>query len=153
MTKTNSNITQEVILAAQSGQHKYDVPASISIAQWALESGWGAHHMGSANNYFGMKFAKRHKNFVERPTKEFINQQWVTVMAKFAAFENMSEAFEDHAFLIASSSKYKHVMEAKDNADEFANRLEGVYATDPQYTEKLQKIMRDYNLYQYNKLE
>ena len=34
----------EVITAAQASQRKWHVPAAVTIAQWALESGWGRTH-------------------------------------------------------------------------------------------------------------
>jgi flagellar protein FlgJ len=34
--------------AAQSAQAETGVPASVTLAQAALESGWGQHHVGAA---------------------------------------------------------------------------------------------------------
>ena len=51
-------ITRFIRLAvpgAQRGQREFGVPASVTIAQGALESGWGTSHIGTANNYFGIK--------------------------------------------------------------------------------------------------
>ena len=47
------NIPANIIAAAQAAQTQYRVPASVSVAQWAFESGWGAHAPG--NNPFGIK--------------------------------------------------------------------------------------------------
>ena len=44
-----------VALEAQTG-----CPAQLLIAQWALESEWGAKPAGN-NNFFGIKKSERHK--------------------------------------------------------------------------------------------
>jgi len=57
------------------------VPAAVTIAQAILESGWGEHHLGEANNYFGIKAFKRNGTidfgsiaigFAMIPTREVI---------------------------------------------------------------------------------
>ena len=45
----------DVVAAARSAQAKWRVPASVSIAQYALESGWGKHIPPGSNNPFGIK--------------------------------------------------------------------------------------------------
>ncbi len=41
---------------AQAAQKKWGVPASVTIAQAILESGWGASSLAKqANNFFGIK--------------------------------------------------------------------------------------------------
>jgi hypothetical protein len=37
-------LTQEVIDAAQASHTKWKIPASVTLAQWALESSWGRAH-------------------------------------------------------------------------------------------------------------
>ena len=41
--------------AAKKSEKQTCVPASVTVAQAILESGWGEAHMGHANNYFGIK--------------------------------------------------------------------------------------------------
>ena len=48
------NFTSEDIKLAQDVQAKYGVPASVTLAQYALESGYGKSTVG-ANNYFNIK--------------------------------------------------------------------------------------------------
>ena len=54
----------------------YNLPASVCIAQAALESGWGKYAIGN-HNYFGRKWSGW-GDYVELPTKEYINGQFVT---------------------------------------------------------------------------
>src|ERR687896_342302 len=101
---------------ARRGFRDFGVPASVTIAQAILESGWGKAHMGSANNYFGIKaqtangkvtFGKVATGFVELPTKEFFNGREQTVMAKFRKYKSMADSMRDHGDFLRSNSRYK----------------------------------------------
>src|SRR6266849_1128728 len=85
---------------AQSGQKKYGVPASVTLAQAALESGYGQHDLG-VYNFFGIK-ARLGELSVSRMTTEFIGGQRQSVMANFRAYASAEEAFDDHARLLSS---------------------------------------------------
>src|SRR5271157_1738789 len=50
-----SGFINDAVGPAQASQAETGVPASITIAQAILESSWGDQHIGSANNYFGIK--------------------------------------------------------------------------------------------------
>jgi hypothetical protein len=110
----------------------------VVAAQWALESGYGKHTSGK-NNYFGLKGEGS-----ERETKEFINGQWVTIKAGFLDFPDLQTCV---AYLVdrwyRDYQRYKGVNRAG-SPEECARLLvtEG-YATDPQYAEKLIRIMKE----------
>jgi len=110
----------------------------VVAAQWALESGYGKHTSGK-NNYFGLKGEGS-----ERETKEFINGQWVTIKAGFIDFPDLQTCV---SYLVdrwyRDYKRFKGVNRA--NSPEECARLlvtEG-YATDPQYSEKLIRIMKE----------
>ena len=44
-----------VIRAAQASQTRWGIPASVTLAQWALESAWGSRMPPGSNNPFGIK--------------------------------------------------------------------------------------------------
>lgn len=149
-----TQIAKVYIDAAQTAQKAYGVPASVSLAQFALESGYGKHDLG-ANNFFGIKYGKnvRCDGFVEKQTKEFINGKYITITAKFAKFNSVEGAFLEHARFIAKHPQLSRAMEFKANPEKFVCALqEGTikYATDPQYVEKLVSIMKSQKLYQYD---
>lgn len=146
-------IAKEFIDAAQAVHKKYGIFASITLAQWALESAWGSKHLG-AKNYFGIKYsAARHRNFVIKKTREVIKGRSIFVDARFAAFDSVSESFDDRGLMLSTAKRYKPVLEAK-SADEAAEQLQKCgYATDPQYSNLLIKIMKSNNLYQYDVTE
>lgn len=134
---------------AQQSDRETGVPTSVTIAQAILETGWGKHTIGEANNLFGIK-GEGPAGSVLVPTKEYQNGEWVTVMAKFAKYHSFEESIAAHAKLIANSRYYTEAMKYQNDPRAFAQKLEGVYATDPQYAEKLISIMDQYDLYRFD---
>jgi flagellum-specific peptidoglycan hydrolase FlgJ len=141
-------IPNEVITAAQTAWRKWKVPASVSLAQWIVESGWGAHMPVGSNNPFGIK-AGPDQPHVDAITHEFTHGRYVTITAHFAKFASAADAFDAHAKLLATHPAYHHSMQAP-NAEQFAERLQGIYATDPHYGDKLVASMRKYGLEKYD---
>lgn len=145
-------IPANVIAAAQDEQAKYWVPASVSIAQWALESDFGLSMPPGSLNPFGMK-AIAGQAYVECPTHEEVQGRLVATTAKFRKFPSLEAAFDAHGSLLKNHRAYARAMSLRMNADNFANALTGVYATDSHYGEKLISLMKTYNLYRYNNLK
>lgn len=139
----------DVIRAAQATQRRWGVPASVTLAQWAIESGYGKHMPSGSNNPFGIK-ARKDQPRVSAWTTEFIGGKSVKVQEPFRAFSSLEEAFMDHGRLLGSVGVYARARKFMGDADAFADALTGVYATDPNYGAKLKKIMHDNNLYAFN---
>lgn len=142
---------------AQASQRDFGVPASVTIAQAILESGWGQHHIGDANNYFGIKAVRRPDGtvyfgsiatgFVEVPTREVINGRDVMVRALFRSYPNMEASFRDHGAFLRNNGRYAPAFQVTNNPDEFARAIHRAgYATDPRYADVLIGIMNTYNL-------
>lgn len=141
----------DIIAAAQEAQRKWKIPASVSLAQWALESGWGKHMPPGSNNPFGMKVRAGHDDpSVTVPTREVIHGKSVTVQAPFRRFASIADAFDAHAELLATASVYARARAHLVDPDAFADALTGVYATDPNYGTMLKSIMHGSNLYRYD---
>lgn len=143
--------------AAQSSAKATGVPASITIAQAALESNWGRSGLSvKALNFFGIK-GKGPAGSVTMPTAEYVGGKRIAVNAAFRVYKSMEQSCEDHARLIATAtwSKsglpiYAEAMKHTKEPRKFAAALEGVYATDPEYAEKLWDLMDRYELQQYD---
>ena len=139
----------EVIDAAKNSRQRWGIPASITLAQWIVESAWGAAMPTDSNNPFGIK-ALEGQPAVESETREVIDGKVVTITARFRRFASMSEAFDLHGKLLSTGSPYRAAMEVVKDPERFADALTGVYATDPQYGTTLKWVMENYRLRQYD---
>ena len=144
-------LSSEVIAAAQTSHLKWGVPASVSLAQFILESNSGRSMPGgpSSNNPFGIK-ARAGEPSVAAQTHEVEHGATITIVARFRRFSSLTEAFDAHGALLARGKPYALAMMHKDDPDRFADALTGHYATDPMYGSKLKDLMRRNNLYQYD---
>lgn len=139
----------KVAPGAIAGYEKYNILPSITIAQAILESGWGSSHI--ENNLFGMKPGSSWKGKVTyRNTKEYYNGKWITIKAKFRAYNNFSESIEDHARLLGTLNRYRNVLGQDDYKVAAMEIWKGGYATDPKYPQKLIKIIEQNELYKYD---
>jgi flagellum-specific peptidoglycan hydrolase FlgJ len=153
LPKSNNPFINQVAAGAVAGQQKYGVPASVTIAQAILESGWGKSTLATqAHNLFGIK-GSGPAGSVTMPTQEYENGHYVTIDAQFAKYDNDAQSIEGHDQLLATSGYYTKAMADRNNPNQFAQDLTGVYATDPTYGQQLIQIMKDYNLYQYDSVK
>lgn len=140
----------DIVLAAQSSERKTGCPACVTLAQWALESGYGKHLSGK-NNPFGIKWSANWKDgYTLCKTREFVRGEWITVTAKFKNFSTLEEAFSYHGRLLMSL-KGPYNQAATDylkNKDwfTFLSLVAPVYATDPKYFDKVLGIIRQWQL-------
>lgn len=140
------NIPSAVSEGAKKAQAETRVPASVSIAQWALESGWGAHAPG--NNPFGMKPRKGKSD----PQQLLWTTEWsrtkgyYKVQQPFRTFPTLADAFVAHALLISTAPVYKPAMGSLPDKDAFIDKMALRYATDPQYSKKIKSIIKQNSL-------
>jgi Mannosyl-glycoprotein endo-beta-N-acetylglucosaminidase len=142
-------VPPDVINAATASRVHWNVPASITLAQWVVESAWGAVMPPDSNNPFGIK-ATPDQPGVESPTREVVSGSSVTIMARFRRFESVAEAFDQHGKLLATNPTYKPAMALVEDVDAFADALTGVYATDPQYGFTLKWVIHNYGFTRYD---
>lgn len=135
---------------AIDGYIKYGILPSLIIAQAILESNWGKSHI--SYNLFGIKAGTGWQGKIAiKKTKEFVNGVWITVEAKFRAYDSFSESIIDHAKLLGTSSRYKKVTQAADYITACYEVWKAGYATDPNYPKKLIAIIEQGKLYEYDK--
>lgn len=132
--------------AAEEGERKYGVPAKITLAQAALESGWGKHAIGGFN-IFGIK-GKGPAGSVVKRTWEVIRGRTIHVDAAFAKYRNFYQAVVEHGKRFHNGYYDKALNQFKQDKSvaNFARNITGVYATDPAYASKLMNIIQTYNL-------
>lgn len=146
-------IKQEIITAAKKAYKDYDVPASVTIAQFIVESAWGTKMPGGlvSNNPFGMKYNGKGEFVISR-TREVINKKTVWIMAKFQKFSSFDEAFDMHGILMNKPiySPAMKVWKTTRNVNAFVKRMAPIYATDPKYYTTIMSIIKTNNLTQYD---
>lgn len=133
---------------AIESQCKSGIPASITIAQAALESAWGESGLAkSGNNLFGIKADSRWRGeTLTLNTREFIKGQWVVVPAKWRKYGSWQSSIDDHAAFLKLNPRYKPCFLCT-TAQAFAHALtQAGYATDPDYANKLIALMNRHQL-------
>lgn len=139
-----------VVPAAQASEAQYGVPASVTIAQAILETGWGNSLPPGSNNYFGIKSVAGQSS-VECQTGEVVNGEPVTITAGFAAYPTPADSFTAHAKLLAENPRYLPAMAQRSDPLAFCTMLQTCgYSTSPIYALTLQTIIIQYNLKQYD---
>lgn len=138
-----------------------DLYPSVMIAQMSLESGYGKSTLSQAPNYnfFGIKFKENENDtsdYVEILTKENDGTgKLVDVMAKFRKYPSYKESMDDYAKFFKRSpwfeNYYRGVFRSNTtNYKDATAALQGTYATDGSYAEKLNRVIEQYNLTQYD---
>lgn len=116
----------------------YNLPASVCIAQAAIESGWGASVIGNYN-YFGRKAVAGDES-ESHSTQEYINGHYVEIVDDFKSYASLDDAIEDWCILIREEPAYAQAAAVWDNGwnlTDFVHALGSVYATDPDYAGKV----------------
>ena len=140
--------------SAQSYQQKYGILTSITIAQAALETGWGKflpvdkYDGRESLNLFGIKGVGPTGSVI-CDTLEFRGGKMVNVEDKFRAYNSWEESIADHSAVLLTSL-YKPVRNTNDWRTAAMYLQSCGYATDPHYSNKLIQIIDQYQLYKYD---
>lgn len=124
------------------------VPAQLMLGQAALESGWGRREIRMADgsnsyNLFGIKATGNWNGKVaEIVTTEYRNGVAGKEVQKFRAYNSYEEAFSDYARLLSKNPRYAPALQPGQDPLAIAQAIQrGGYATDPNYANKLAKVM------------
>ncbi|OTP12074.1 N-acetylmuramoyl-L-alanine amidase [Enterococcus sp. 10A9_DIV0425] len=154
-TRTHEEFIAALIPHAKELQQGYGILPSIIIGQAILESDWGKSTLASQyKNLFGIKaFGNEPK--VNLETKEFINEEWITIQGDFRVYDSWEQSMDDHTALFVQGvdwnpALYANVITAS-NYREAAQALQDAgYATDPTYAQKIIHVIETYKLDQYD---
>lgn len=148
-------------------QKRTGILASVSLAQFILESDYGRSELAqAANNCFGMKkslsgntwadSAWDGKSVYRKPTKEHVNGKYITVTAEFRKYPDMAKSIADHsAYLLGAingSGKKRYAGIKGETSYKKAITIikNGGYATSPDYIDKICNLIEKYNLTRYD---
>lgn len=131
---------------------KTGVSAPLMMGQAALESGWGQREIrlpdgSNSYNLFGIKAGSDWNGKVAAvTTTEYHNGVPSKQVEKFRAYGSYAEAFSDYARLLGGNPRYASVVQPGQSAPASAVALQRAgYATDPNYADKLVKVMNRIN--------
>ncbi|KEI18237.1 glucosaminidase domain-containing protein [Clostridium haemolyticum] len=134
-------------------QIKYKIFASVSIAQAILESGWGSSVLAKKyNNLFGIKALRDWSGPIANiDTREYTRSGIITVKQPFRIYNSWSESILDHALFLKKKWYVEaSVFTAKDYKEQIQAIFNGGYTSDPNYIDKILKLINYYNLNQYD---
>ncbi|CCY83987.1 n-acetylmuramoyl-L-alanine amidase family 4 [Prevotella sp. CAG:1185] len=124
---------------------KYNIPASITLAQGLLESGAGMSELTrKGNNHFGIKC----HDWSGATTYHDDDEE----QECFRAYRDAYESYEDHSKFLARQPRYKRLFSLK--RTDYKGWAHGLkkcgYATNPNYANKLIGIIELYKLHKYD---
>lgn len=138
--------------AAQRVHREHGIPASFTIAQAALESGWGSRAPG--NNLFGIKADRSWKGkTVNVPTHEYVDGKRVNLVAKFRAYSSVDECIADRARFFKVNPRYAACFDEATGEGWARAAAAAGYATDPNYAEILIAVMNGRSLQRFDSQE
>lgn len=127
--------------------HKYDIPASITLAQGILESGNGRSRLASkSNNHFGIKC---HVGWKGAKVYHDDDEKGEC----FRKYKYVQSSYKDHSEFLSGRRRYASLFKLrKSDYKGWAKGLKKAgYATDKKYPKKLIKIIEEYKLYEFDK--
>ncbi len=121
--------------------HEYGIPASITLAQGILESGFGNSPLARyANNHFGIKcHGWDGQKFYKDDDRED---------ECFRKYFDATRSFKDHAEFLTSRGRYAFLFDlSSSDYEAWAEGLkEAGYATDPNYPTRLIQLIEKHDL-------
>ena len=138
---------------ALASQKDCGIPASFTLAEAALESGWGSSLLAlQAKNLFGVKADRSWKGPVwTMNTREFTKYNgWVMVPADWRSYATWADCISDHAAFLRSNSRYSSAFNFTTGKAFAVEVAKAGYATDPNYATKISAVIDSHNLSQYD---
>ncbi len=127
--------------------YRSGVPASITLAQGLLESGYGRSELAvKANNHFGIKC-----HDWKGPSVSYDDDRKGECFRKY---EHASASFMDHSDFLRYRDRYKFLFDLPviDYKGWAYGLKKAGYATDPAYPAKLIRLIEENKLYEYDTL-
>lgn len=144
---------QRLLPHAQAASAQTGIPAHFMLGQAALETGWGKAQIRGADgqqshNLFGIKAGRNWQGrTVDVVTTEYVNGKPQKQLERFRAYDSYADSFRDYAQLLRGNPRYQNVLARGQDAAGFAQGLQQAgYATDPNYADKLMRVIKQADL-------
>ncbi len=132
---------------AQLEMKAYGIPASITLAQGILESGYGQGELTrKTNNHFGIKCHTGWEG-------DYAHHDDDAQGECFRKYNHPMYSFRDHSIFLSSRSRYASLFDLpQDDYKAWARGLKAAgYATDRHYPQKLISFIERYQLYRFDR--
>ena len=143
-----SSFIESLLPYAKKAAKALGVTPEVLVAQSALETGWGkkilqTSDQGSSFNLFNIKsHGGWQGDSVNKSSLEVENGVGIKRRSNFRVYEGLQESFNDYTHFIKNNKRYEQALQQGGNADRYIEELQNAgYATDPQYADKVKKIM------------
>ena len=132
---------------AQMEMKAYGIPASITLAQGLLESGFGKGELAlKTNNHFGIKCHTGWQGDYDFHDDDEKGEC-------FRKYNHPMYSYRDHSIFLKNRSRYAFLFDFRnDDYQKWAKGLrQAGYATDKRYPQKLIGLIERYQLYEFDK--
>lgn len=160
---TEEAVIEKVGSLFTEDQKKSGILASVSLAQFILESGYGKSELAqNANNCFGMKKSLSGNTwkgsswdgvstYTKQTKEEYTAGTYTTITAEFRKYPCVEDSIADHsAYLLGAMNGAGRRYEGLDGCTDYRKAVQiiknGGYATSSTYVDKLCSIIERWNL-------
>ena len=164
---TEAQVIAKVGALCTADQKKSGILASVSMAQFILESGYGKSELAQgANNCFGMKKSLSGNTwggstwngssvYTKKTQEQNADGSYVTITADFRRYGCVEDSIADHsAYLLGAKNGNKLRYDGLKGCTDYKKAVQvikdGGYATSLTYVEKLCSIIERWNLTRYD---
>lgn len=148
ISETQENFVMMLKPHAEKAAAELQINPDVLIAQVALETGWGKHVIhdkqgANSFNLFNIKATGQWQgNKVNVSTVEYRDGIAASEKSDFRKYNDYAESFSDYVRLLKNNPRYQHALKAGENSAAYAEALQSAgYATDPEYAQKIKRLL------------
>ena len=132
---------------AMEQQIKYGIPASVILAQMAIESSWGTSALArNDNNFFGIKKGSSWAGRVSYYDDDQAHEA-------FRSYDNVGQSLSDHSATLLQPRYLRHCpTDSTDHLGWIKGIKVGGYATASNYVDSVESLIRKYELDKFDRL-
>jgi flagellum-specific peptidoglycan hydrolase FlgJ len=147
--KTEDQYIQKFAKYAVEEMEKYNIPASITLAQGLLETGGGQSILAQqGNNHFGIKCKENWTGKTMKYTDDAPNEC-------FRVYDDPKQSYEDHSVFLVNRPFYRGLfdLDPKDYKAWAHGLKKAGYATNPKYAYILISKIEKYRLFEFDNVK
>lgn len=149
------SFVQQLLPMAREAAQRIGVTPEVILSQAALETGWGQFIIDKSNgrsshNLFNIKADSRWQGeHASTRTMEYRDGVAVKEQAQFRSYDNYQDSFNDYVDFLQTQPRYQNALKQTHDPERFIEGLHKAgYATDPDYADKIKRIMNSSTLAQ-----